>query len=277
MAQNYIEYQFTVVPKEPWEEILLAALQELPFESFDHSETSLLAYVPEMLHFEGFLNSISLFEDPSISISVKKKTIKPVNWNAKWESEFQPIVIGDNCVVRADFHPNQGKRFELIINPKMSFGTGHHQTTHMMLDFALNESFEGKSILDMGCGTGVLAILASMKGAVSVDAIDLDPWCIENATENALKNNCSNVNCVLGSSLTKDIPTYGLIFANINRNILLEQISSYSLALIEGGVLLLSGFYQSDIESLRQCCEAEGLSYEEEKQKGDWCALKFVK
>ncbi len=277
MAQNYIEYQFTVVPKEPWEEILLAALQELPFESFDHSETSLLAYVPEMLHFEGFLNSISLFEDPSISISVKKKTIKPVNWNAKWESEFQPIVIGDNCVVRADFHPDQGKRFELIINPKMSFGTGHHQTTHMMLDFALSESFEGKSILDMGCGTGVLAILASIKGAVSVDAIDLDPWCIENATENALKNNCSNVNCVLGSSLTKDIPTYGLIFANINRNILLEQISSYSLALIEGGVLLLSGFYQSDIESLRQCCEAEGLSYEEEKQKGDWCALKFVK
>jgi ribosomal protein L11 methyltransferase len=277
MAQNYIEYQFTVVPKEPWEEILLAALQELPFESFDHSETSLLAYVPEMLHFEGFLNSISLFEDPSISISVKKKTIKPVNWNAKWESEFQPIVIGDNCVVRADFHPDQGKRFELIINPKMSFGTGHHQTTHMMLDFALSESFEGKSILDMGCGTGVLAILASMKGAVSVDAIDLDPWCIENATENAIKNNCSNVNCILGSSLTKDIPTYGLIFANINRNILLEQISSYSLALIEGGVLLLSGFYQSDIESLRQCCEAEGLSYEEEKQKGDWCALKFVK
>ena len=277
MAQNYIEYQFTVVPKEPWEEILLAALQELPFESFNHSETSLLAYVPEILHFEGFLNSISLFEDPSISISVKKKTIKPVNWNAKWESEFQHIVIGDNCVVRADFHPDQGKRFELIINPKMSFGTGHHQTTHMMLDFALSESFEGKSILDMGCGTGVLAILASMKGAVSVDAIDLDPWCIENATENALKNNCSNVNCVLGSSLTKDIPTYGLIFANINRNILLEQISSFSLALIEGGVLLLSGFYQSDIESLRQCCEAEGLSYEEEKQKGDWCALKFVK
>ena len=277
MAQNYIEYQFTVVPKEPWEEILLAALQELPFESFDHSETSLLAYVPETLHFEGFLNSISLFEDPSISISVKKKTIKPVNWNAKWESEFQPIEIGDNCVVRTDFHPDQGKKFELIINPKMSFGTGHHQTTHMMLDFALSESFEGKSVLDMGCGTGVLAILASIKGAVSVDAIDLDPWCIENATENSLKNNCSNVNCVLGSSLTKDIPTYGLIFANINRNILLEQISSYSLALIEGGVLLLSGFYQSDIESLRQCCEAEGLSYEEEKQKGDWCALKFVK
>ena len=277
MAQNYIEYQFTVTPKEPWEEILLAALQQLPFESFDHSETSLLAYVPEMLHFEGFLNSISLFKNPSISVSVEKKTIKPVNWNAKWESEFQPIEIGDNCVVRADFHPDQGKRFELIINPKMSFGTGHHQTTHMMLDFALSESFEGKSILDMGCGTGVLAILASMKGAVSVDAIDLDPWCIENATENAQKNNCSNVNCILGSSLTIDIPTYGLIFANINRNILLEQISSYNLALIEGGVLLLSGFYQSNIQSLRQCCEAEGLSYVEKKQKGDWCALKFVK
>jgi ribosomal protein L11 methyltransferase len=277
MAQNYIEYQFTVVPKDPWEEILLASLQELPFESFDNNEDFLLAYVPEDQHYEGFLKNIDLFENPAVSIDFKTVTIEPVNWNSKWESEFKPIEIGKDCVVRADFHPAQEKAYELVINPKMSFGTGHHQTTHMMLEFGLEEAFNEKKILDMGCGTGVLAILASMKGAVSVDAIDLDPWCIENARENAQKNECSNITCSLGSSLTTNAPIYDLIFANINRNVLLEQIPSYNRVLIEGGVLLLSGFYRADISSLKACCEAQGFTYVEEKQKEAWCALKFMK
>ena len=144
MPQNYIEYKFTVVPKDPWEEILFAALQELPFESFESNENSLMAYVPEALHYDNFLKTISLFENTAVSISFEKKTIEPINWNAKWESEFQPIEIGEDCVVRADFHPAQGKPYELIINPKMSFGTGHHQTTHMMLEFALKENFKEK-------------------------------------------------------------------------------------------------------------------------------------
>ena len=277
MAQNYVEYQFTVVPKDPWEEILLASLQELPFESFDDNEDFLLAYVPEDQHYPGFLNSIDLFENPAVTIDFKTTTIKPINWNSKWESEFKPIMIGEDCVVRADFHPAQGKTYELVINPKMSFGTGHHQTTHMMLEFGLEEHFDEKTILDMGCGTGVLAILASMKGAAAVDAIDNDPWCIENAKENAQKNECLNIICSLGSSLNLNTPKYDLIFANINRNVLLEQISSYNKALIEGGVLLLSGFYQADLSSLIACCETEGLVLVAEKQKETWCALKFVK
>jgi len=276
MAQNYIEYQFTVVPKEPWEEILLAALQELPFESFDHSETSLLAYVPEMLHFEGFLNSISLFEDPSISISVKKKTIKPVNWNAKWESEFQPIVIGDNCVVRADFHPDQGKRFELIINPKMSFGTGHHQTTHLMMEFVLETSFEDMTVLDMGCGTGILAIAASKKGAQRVEAIDSDLWCVENAQENANLNKCQNISVTLGSELKKDHAFYDFIFANINRNVLIDQMQSYAKALKTKGTLFLSGFYRDDIAALEKKCNENGLTVIEQRQKDTWCAMRCV-
>lgn len=277
MPQNYIEYKFTVVPKDPWEEILFAALQELPFESFESNENSLMAYVPEALHYDNFLKTISLFENTAVSISFEKKTIEPINWNAKWESEFQPIEIGEDCVVRADFHPAQGKPYELIINPKMSFGTGHHQTTHMMLEFALKENFKEKRVLDMGCGTGVLAILASMKGAVSVDAIDIDPWCIENTNENAQKNDCSTVNCFLGSSITLKTPSYDLIFANINRNILLEQITSYSEALYTRGVLLMSGFYQEDIVSLIEYCNTNGLSLVEEKHRDNWRALKFIK
>ena len=159
----------------------------------------------------------------------------------------------------------------------MSFGTGHHQTTHMMLEFALKENFKEKRVLDMGCGTGVLAILASMKGAVSVDAIDIDPWCIENTNENAQKNDCSTVNCFLGSSITLKTPSYDLIFANINRNILLEQITSYSEALYTRGVLLMSGFYQEDIVSLIECCNTNGLSLVEEKHRDNWRALKFIK
>ena len=277
MPQNYIEYKFTVVPKDPWEEILFAALQELPFESFESNENSLMAYVPEALHYDNFLKTISLFENTAVSISFEKKTIEPINWNAKWESEFQPIEIGEDCVVRADFHPAQGKPYELIINPKMSFGTGHHQTTHMMLEFALKENFKEKRVLDMGCGTGVLAILASMKGAVSVDAMDIDPWCIENTNENAQKNDCSTVNCFLGSSITLKTPSYDLIFTNINRNILLEQITSYSEALYTRGVLLMSGFYQEDIVSLIECCNTNGLSLVEEKHRDNWRALKFIK
>ena len=277
MPQNYIEYKFTVVPKDPWEEILFAALQELPFESFESNKNSLMAYVSEALHYDNFLKTISLFENTAVSISFEKKTIEPINWNAKWESEFQPIEIGEDCVVRADFHPAQGKPYELIINPKMSFGTGHHQTTHMMLEFALKENFKEKRVLDMGCGTGVLAILASMKGAVSVDAIDIDPWCIENTNENAQKNDCSTVNCFLGSSITLKTPSYDLIFANINRNILLEQITSYSEALYTRGVLLMSGFYQEDIVSLIECCNTNGLSLVEEKHRDNWRALKFIK
>jgi ribosomal protein L11 methyltransferase len=277
MPKNYIEYSFSVIPSDPWEEILLAQLHSLPFESFENSEGFLKAYVPEDLHYDAFLDSIDLLSNSEVTITFEKKTIEPINWNAKWESEYHPILISENCIVRADFHHTQGKKFELIINPKMSFGTGHHQTTHMMLSFALAEDFIGKHVLDMGCGTGVLAILASLKGAARVDAIDLDPWCIENTIENSQANNCNNIFTFLGEVLSISKPTYNFIFANINRNVLLEQIHSYVSALKPEGVLLLSGFYADDIFNLKECCENEGLSLVEEKQKKSWRALKFIK
>lgn len=277
MPKNYIEYSFLVVPSDPWEEILLAELQSLPFESFENTKGLLKAYVPEDLYYDSFIDSIDLLNHDEVTITFEKKIIEPINWNAKWESEFHPILIGEDCVVRANFHKPQDKKFELVINPKMSFGTGHHQTTFMMLSFALDEDFIGKRVLDMGCGTGILAILASLKDAKSIDAIDNDPWCIENTAENIQSNNCTNVSVFLGDLISVSEPTYDIIFANINRNILLEQIPSYFAALKPGGVLFLSGFFDADILSLNECCQNEGLYLVDKKQKNSWRALKFVK
>ena len=171
MAQTYIEYCFSISPKTPWEDILLAELQILPFESFMSTKKGLNAYVPIKCHNENFLKSVKLLNRNEIEIKVTSSEIMPQNWNEKWESNFNPIYIGDDCVIRSDFHENQGKIYELIINPKMSFGTGHHSTTLMMLEFVLETLLEGKIILDMGCGTGVLGILAEKKGGVIASAI----------------------------------------------------------------------------------------------------------
>ena len=277
MPKNYIEYSFLVVPSDPWGDILLAELQSLPFESFQNTEGHLKAYVPEDLYYDSFIDSIDLLNNNKVTITFEKKIIEPINWNAKWESEFHPILIGEDCVVRADFHNPQEKKFELVINPKMSFGTGHHQTTFMMLSFALDDDFTGKRVLDMGCGTGVLAILASLKGAKRTDAIDNDPWCIENTAENIQTNNCNNVYVSLAELISVSKPTYDIIFANINRNILLEQIPSYYTALKPKGFLFLSGFFEADISILNECCQKEGLYLVDKKQKDSWRALKFVK
>ena len=277
MPKNYIEYSFLVLPSDPWEEILLAELQSLPFESFENSEGLLKAYVPEDLYYDSFIDSIDLLNNDKVTITFEKKIIEPINWNAKWESEFHPILIGEDCVVRADFHNPQEKKFELVINPKMSFGTGHHQTTFMMLSFALGEDFTGKRVLDMGCGTGVLAILASLKGAKRTDAIDNDPWCIENTAENIQTNSCNNIYVSLAELISVSEPTYDIIFANINRNILLEQIPNYYTALKPKGFLFLSGFFEADISVLNECCQNEGLYLVDKKQKDSWRALKFVR
>lgn len=277
MAQAYVEYCFSIHPKSPWEEILLAELEQLPFESFLNTAKGFNAYVPLDNHKEMFLESIELLNRDEVEIKYTTSEIAPENWNAKWESNFHPIFVGDNCVIRADFHENQGKAYELIINPKMSFGTGHHQTTHMMMEFVLDESLVNKTILDMGCGTGVLGILASKKGAIQVDAIDNDPWCVENSTENAKTNDCKNFLAKEAATLTVEHATYDFIFANINRNILLEQISSYALALKIGGSLFLSGFYESDVKVICKSCQNENLTLVSTKEKATWCALKFIK
>jgi ribosomal protein L11 methyltransferase len=277
MAEAYLEYRFTVNPKSPWEDILLAQLQQLPFDSFLFTEEGLNAYLPKTQKKESFLDSIALLDHESVNIEFTVTEISPENWNAKWESEFQPIFVGSDCVIRADFHESQGKTYELIINPKMSFGTGHHPTTHMMMEYVLEETLSDKTLLDMGCGTGVLGILASKKGAKAIHAIDFDAWCVENTIENAKTNGCKNIHSSQAAFLESTRPTYDAIFANINRNVLLEQIPSYGQALKVGGSLFLSGFYNSDVNFLQQACQKENLTLICTKEKEQWCALKFIK
>ena len=277
MAEDYLEYRFTVYPKSPWEDILLSQLQQLPFDSFLSTEEGLNAYLPKKQDKESLLDSVVLLNHESVQIEFTVTEIPPENWNAKWESEFQPIFVGSDCVIRADFHESQGKTYELIINPKMSFGTGHHPTTHMMMEFVLEETLSDKTVLDMGCGTGVLGILASKKGTRAIDAMDSDAWCVENTIENAKTNGCKNIRSSQAAILESTRATYDAIFANINRNVLLEQIPSYGQALKVGGSLFLSGFYKNDINFLQQSCQKENLTLISTKEKEQWCALKFVK
>ena len=275
MTNAYIVYYFKISPITPWSEILLAQLQSLPFQSFQMTDIGFDAFIPENLHYNNFLESIPLFNSSDVKIHFRLDKIEPANWNAKWESDFKPILVGDNCVIRADFHPKFNKEYELLINPKMSFGTGHHQTTFMLVEFLLNENVEGSSVLDMGCGTGILAIIASKMRAKNIDAIDNDPWCIKNTKENAVQNQCKNINVVFGNQIIKKSTSYDFILANINRNILLDQFPSYAKALSFKGALLISGFYIKDIPVLKERAEEFGLQIVEEKEKDTWCALKL--
>ncbi|MEP4947457.1 MAG: 50S ribosomal protein L11 methyltransferase, partial [Flavobacteriaceae bacterium] len=180
MCLIYLEYQFKIVPQQPATDILIAALGESGFESFVEEDTVLLAYILKSEWKEAILTDLFVLQNPDFQITWSSKEIEQQNWNAEWEKNFHPIKVGNQCMVRAPFHHSEEVEYDIVIEPKMSFGTGHHETTHMMMQHILNTDFKGKSVLDMGCGTGVLAILAKMKGATSVDAIDIDEWCYLN-------------------------------------------------------------------------------------------------
>ncbi|MFC7358365.1 50S ribosomal protein L11 methyltransferase [Jejudonia soesokkakensis] len=277
MSQVYIEYDFKVSPLQPGSEILIAELGYAGFESFVENEEGVLAYIQKEEWNETILKNIQVLQSDEFTINFQKKEIEQVNWNAEWEKNFQPIVVDDQCAVRAPFHEAFDVDYEIVIEPKMSFGTGHHETTYMMLQHILKNDFKGKHVLDMGCGTAVLAILAEMKGATRLDAIDIDAWCVENSEENIARNHCSNIQVLLGDASV--IPTeeqYDIIIANINRNILLQDMKIYSKVLKKGGLLFLSGFYREDLSLITQECNNLELTFVENKERNNWIAAKFV-
>ena len=277
MAVIYLEFTYTVSPKEPGTDILIAQLGDVGFESFVETETGVQAYIPKDDWNKEMLDSVQILNSNICSITYSKNEILPKNWNAEWEQAFTPIEIGNTCVVRAPFHNKRNVPYELVIEPKMSFGTGHHETTHMLLEYILETDWEGQTVLDMGCGTAVLAILAEKRGAIKLDAIDIDPWCVENAQENADRNTCSNITVALGGAdILAQEPTYDTIIANINRNILLQDMAAYKQCLKPGGKLYISGFYLDDLPILQDCCNKLGLSFVDNKQRANWIAAKFV-
>ena len=272
---NYIEYDFTVSPTEMGAEILMAELAEVGFDSFEDTPTGIKAYIPKNSWNEQILQDIYLLSNPEFTISYQITEIEQVNWNEEWEKNFSPIVVEDLCTVRANFHPVPNTRYDIVITPKMSFGTGHHETTYMMLQQLLLLSLEGAKVLDMGCGTGILAIMAALRGAHDITAIDIDPWCVENATENVQQNDCSFITIKEGDVSLIAGEQYNLILANINRNILLSDISAYTQALLPQGLLLVSGFYEEDLPAIKEKCQEVGLTYLSHIERNRWVSAKF--
>lgn len=276
MDNVYIAYTFTILPKAPATEILIAELDSSGFESFVENEKGLVAYIQEKDWDENILDEIYILKSEEFSISYKKETIKQINWNNEWEKNFSPIVVDGLVSIRAPFHENPKLKYDIVIEPKMSFGTGHHETTHMMIQHLLELDLKNKNVLDMGCGTGILAIFAEMKGAGEIDAIDIDNWCYQNSIENCERNNCKKIKVFEGDVRLIVNKKYDLIIANINRNILLSDIKKYKLSLSEGGVLLLSGFYKEDISIIETETSKYSLQLINSFERNNWVALKYV-
>ena len=272
---TYIGYYFKVQPLQPAVEILIAELGYAGFESFVETEEGATAYIQKDEWNENILEDIQILNSDEFEITYTFEDIEQINWNAEWEKNFNPIVVDDICAVRAPFHDNFDTQYDIVIEPKMSFGTGHHETTHMMIQHILKNDFKNKSVLDMGCGTGVLAILAELKGAKPIEAIDYDNWCYLNSVENVERNNCKQITVIEGdASVLKD--KYDVIIANINRNILMQDLATYISCLNKNGMLFLSGFYNEDIPMIQAECEKYLLKFEEKLERNNWVSLKFL-
>ncbi len=272
---DFLEYNFTISPPTPWSEILLAKLSQIEFDSFEENDTGLKAYIKRDFDDEEFVQE-QIGEMEAAQITYEKQNIQQVNWNEEWEKNFQPISVDDRCYIRAEFHEEKPNvKYDIVIQPKMSFGTGHHETTHLLIEFILDTEFDDKVVLDMGTGTGILGILAKMRGAKSVDAIDIDEWSYENAIENAERNKV-NIQVMKGGA--ESIPPsteYDIILANINKNVLIEDMPFYVNQLKKGGTLFLSGLYNFDEDDIRKETEKYGLTFEAKRIRNEWIALKF--
>ncbi len=277
MDLKYIGYTFTVEPKEPATEILIAQLGFAGFESFVEIENGVTAYIQEGDWNADILKDIQILNSDEFEFKIKEEVIEQTNWNSEWEKNFSPIQVDDLVSIRAPFHENPNLKYDIVIEPKMSFGTGHHETTHMMVQHLLNIDLTGKKVLDMGCGTGILAIFAEMKGAKPVDAIDIDNWCYLNSLENVERNNCEHISVFEGDASLLINKKYDVIIANINRNILLNDMQSYMDCLNNEGVILFSGFYQEDIPIIDAEVSKYGFKIETIIERNNWVAIKYKK
>jgi ribosomal protein L11 methyltransferase len=277
----YTQVTFLIAPVAPWRDLLAAELADIGFDSFEEGFTDpmggsgeLKAYIRSDRFDERALRELLSLRDPHASISWGAEEIADRNWNAEWESSFQAVEVGDRVRIRADFHPSRpGFEHELVITPRMAFGTGHHATTRMMVQAMLDHDLAGRAVCDLGCGTGVLAILAERMGAQRVLAIDNDPGAVDNARHNAVLNGCHAITVEKGDAESLRGLAFDAILANIERNVLLDAMPVMAAALNPGGVLFLSGFVPGDRHMLAQRAKACGLDLAERLQEGDWALL----
>ncbi len=275
---NYVELTVEVKPRQPFSEIIIGALADIGFESFVETETGFTGYIPEGDYVPGMEQENWAWQLDGCKLTSSVRTIPRQNWNQVWEDSFTPITVGDQVYIYAPFHERRPEmEYCIQIEPKMSFGTGHHPTTHLMVKQLLVEEVAGKKVLDMGCGTGVLAILAIMRGASEAVAIDVDDWSIENTRENCKRNDV-NVTVRLGGAEAIEGNEFDLILANINLNILLEDIAAYADALRNDGRIIFSGFYVEDIAILKAHAAQHHLQQmESETIRENWASVVFTK
>ena len=276
---KYVEVSFSIIPFEPWNEIIIANLSILPYESFMEEGEYLKAYIQEQDFDPSDLTDLvlKLKTNKGVIINYEYKNIEHQNWNHVWESHFEPVSINDQLHILAPFHPKDKCQGLIIeIEPKMSFGTGHHQTTFLMCDEISSLSLEGKNMLDMGSGTGVLSILAEKCGAKEILALDIESWSVENCEENTKRNKCSKIISKLGDIIDINGQHFDVIIANINKNVLLSHLPSYSKCINANGILLLSGFFETDAEDLISAAFKENLVLKSKKIKDGWAMLCFL-
>lgn len=276
---EYVELKYKADPgSEGLTEELMALLAEFGYESFVEESDCLLAYIQTPQFDPTIFQNKELWPGNINTANFSWQAIPEQNWNAVWEENFQPVTIAGKCHIRAPFHePVSNVPYEIIIEPKMSFGTAHHETTAMMIEYLLEIDLNGKKVLDMGCGTGVLAILAALRGAKEIEAIDIDEWAYNNTIENIERNNTTFINVLLGDASLLNDQSFNIIIANINRNILLSDIPVYSSCLGENGQLLLSGFYTDDLPAITEKAESAGLRYYSHREQNRWVAACFEK
>jgi ribosomal protein L11 methyltransferase len=275
---DYLELDVKIDPRQPGSDLLITELAELGFESFVETENGFLAYIPGKDFSETLLSPIQNVKEELGKVSWTKKIIPAQNWNAEWEKSYAPIQISDKLIIRAPFHEAvPGVEIDLEIQPQQSFGTGHHPTTRLMAEKLLTMALDGRYVLDMGCGTGVLAILASKRGAAVVLGIDIESNAVMNAIENVQRNKVVHVTIEEGTENKIGDRKFDILLANINKNVLVAALPVYAAALNENGELLMSGFFTTDIASLREAAEQTGLKFKSTANDGEWAMVHFVK
>ena len=271
---EYTEVELNIDPLDPWRQITLAELGELRYDAFEDTQRGLNAYVLNERFDAPALKGLLVLHDPHVNATYHVRRIEARNWNAEWESSFKPVEVGKEVRIRAEFHPSvPGFTHELIITPRMAFGTGHHATTRMMVQAMLGLELDGQEVCDLGCGTGVLAFLAERMGAAHVLAIDIDAGAVENAIQNAELNGCKRTTVEKGDVSGLKGRRVGTILANIERNTLMRDMEAMCAALSPGGALLLSGFVIGDRHMLVQCAVQAGLTVVERLQEGEWALI----
>lgn len=273
---NYIQYNFIVTPTEPGSDILISTIADLGFDSFENHDKGFIAYIPEEMNSELDLSELK-FDDFSYSFTTEK--MAQVNWNEEWEKNFSPVIVNDTCVIRAPFHNlEKNYKYDIVIMPKMSFGTGHHDTTWLMCKNLLELDLNNKTVFDMGTGTGVLAILSKKLGATNIVGNDIDDWSVENALENCSANNCKDIKIFKGDNdLLTSKAHYDVILANINKNVLKSYIPLLSNALKQDGLLFISGFFKTDCQELIDLASMHYLELNKQEVKNDWAMISFLK